>query len=437
MGSERTRAAELAQVVADALGGPLPVRLRAWDGSEAGAPAGPNTPVVVLRRRRALRHLLWHPGELGLARAYVLGDLDVEGDLAAGLAFVRAAVRHQPRPAPTPARRRAARSLRTALPLALRSGALGPPPRRPATEARLRGRMHTRRRDRAAIAHHYDLSNDFYTLLLDSRLTYSCAYWSDDPTQDLEAAQRAKLDLVCRKLGLRPGARLLDIGCGWGSLTLHAAEEHGARVVGLTLSAEQQRLVEKRAKERGLEDRVDVRLQHVVDLTDDPTVENVDAIASLEMGEHVGGDPEYREFARLLHDSVRPGGRVLVQQMSRADVAPGGGAFIESYIAPDMHMRPLDRTLALLAGSGLEVRDVHALREHYPRTVAAWSATLEDRWDDAVALVGEETARVWRLYLAGGALAFTENRMGVDQLLLVRSDADGRSRLPYACGDWR
>ncbi len=448
MSTRPDRAAELVRLVEDTLGVALPVRVRAWDGSEAGAPAAPGTPVVVLRSRRALRHLLWSPGELGLARAYVLGDLDVEGDLAVGLSRLWSAVRSArqgygvrlPRTGRVPA----GLLLRGAR-LALRCGALGPRPRRPAAEARLGGRLHTRRRDRAAVAHHYDLSNAFYELLLDSRMTYSCAFYpTDDPSYGLEEAQHAKLELVCRKLDLRPGSRLLDVGCGWGSLSLHAAEQHGARVTAVTLSGEQRHLVRQRAEERGLGDRVDVRVQHVADLAGDPTVRGVDAICSLEMGEHVG-DEEYAAFAQVLHDTVRPGGRVLVQQMSRGDrgdrgergkVAPGGGAFIESYIAPDMHMKPLATTLALLAGSGLEIRDVQAMREHYPRTVRAWADTLEQRWDEAVDLVGEQTARVWRLYLAGGALAFTENRMGVDQVLLVRPTTDGRSHMPCSPLAW-
>jgi len=206
-------------------------------------------------------------------------------------------------------------------------------------------------------------------------------------------------------------------------------------VIGVTLSAEQQHLVEQRAEDRGLGDQVDVRLQHFADLAGDPTVQGVDAIGSLEMGEHVG-EQEYATFARTLHDTVRPGGRVLVQQMSRGDVAPGGGPFIESYIAPDMHMLSLPTTLALLAGSGLEIRDVQALREHYPRTVRAWADALERRWAEAVDLVGDQVARVWRLYLAGGALAFTDNRMGVDQVLLVRPTADGRSHMPWSPLAW-
>ncbi|MHB9848598.1 class I SAM-dependent methyltransferase [Streptomyces krungchingensis] len=415
----------LAALAEDALGGPLPMRLRAWDGSEAG-PA--DAPVVVVRSRRALRRLLWQPGELGLAQAYVTGELDVEGDLADGLRRMWGAVRergaHAPRLTPADRARAAA--------AALRLGTVGPPPPAPASQARLRGGLHSKARDRAAISHHYDLSNEFYRLLLDETMAYSCGYWtSDEPGFTQADAQRAKLELICRKLGLVPGARLLDIGCGWGSLTLYAAEHHKAQVTAVTLAREQAAYVRGRIRERGLEHRVDVVCQDYRDIEGGA----YDAVATVEMGEHVG-DAEYPAFAAALRRLVRPQGRVLVQQMSRGTIAPGGGAFIEAFIAPDMHMRPLGQTVGMLEDAGLEVRSVESLREHYVRTVEAWHRTLEDRWDDVVRLVGEETARVWRLYLVGGALAFEERRMGVDQILAVRPTAHGRSGLPATPRAW-
>jgi cyclopropane-fatty-acyl-phospholipid synthase len=286
----------------------------------------------------------------------------------------------------------------------------------------VRGRLHSKARDLDAIAHHYDLSNAFYSLILDPHMAYSCAYWtSDDPAYTLEDAQRDKLDLVCRKLDLAPGMRVLDIGCGWGSFSLHAAEHYGVDVVGVTLSREQRAFVLGRVAERGLGEHVEIRQQDYRDVADGP----FDAIVSLEMGEHVGAD-QYPVFAAGLHRLVREQGRVLIQQMSRRG-RPGGGAFIESYIAPDMHMRPVGETVALLEDAGLEVRDVEAMREHYVRTIEAWWRAFEAHWDDAVALVGEEVARVWRLYLVGGALTFREGRMGVDQILSVRCSADGAS----------
>jgi cyclopropane-fatty-acyl-phospholipid synthase len=407
-------ASRIVELVERLAGGPCPVGVRAWDGSRAGAADGP---CVVLRSPRALRHVLWAPGELGLARAYVSGDLDVDGDLAEGLSrFWRLGRRPRPRVADWPRILRAATDL----------GAIGPRPPLPAAEARLSGRLHTRRRDRAAIAHHYDLSNDFYRLLLDPHLAYSCGYWTcADETYTLHDAQTDKLELVCRKLDLRPGMRLLDVGCGWGSLVLHAAEHHGVRVTGITLSRQQRDHVRARVEAAGLGRMVEVRLQDYRDVHDEP----YDAVASIEMGEHVG-EQNYPEYAATLHRALKPGGRLVLQQMSRGAVAPGGGAFIERYIAPDMTMRPVGATLNHLTWAGFEVRDVHAMREHYVRTCRAWLATLERRWPDVVALVGAEQARVWRLYLAGGALAFEENRMGVDQIVAVRTGVDGRSGMP-------
>lgn len=418
-------AAEIAKALAPFVGGELPVRLSAWDGSEAG-PA--DAPHVVLRSPRALRRLMRHPGELGAAQAYVTGELDVEGDLDDALTHVWAVARERrltgirPTPAAIAALVKAARS----------AGALGLPLPAPASQASLSGRLHSLGRDRQAIHHHYDLSNDFYSLILDPHMAYSCGYWrSDDEGYTVEDAQRDKFELVGRKLGLGPGSRLLDVGCGWGSMSLYAAEHFGAHVVGVTIAAEQKRFIDARIAERGLQDRVEIRLQDYRDVTEG----GFDAVVSLEMGEHVG-QRNYPTYAAVLHDRVRPGGRVLVQQMSRRGRHPGGGPFIESFIAPDMHMRPVGETVDLIEGSGLEVRDVHALREHYVRTVAAWHRTFEDNLDQVVALVGEEVARVWRLYLVGGAMAFRDGRMGVDQILAVRPDHGESDLEPVRPAGW-
>ncbi|GAB3152173.1 cyclopropane-fatty-acyl-phospholipid synthase family protein [Amycolatopsis stemonae] len=412
----------LASFAEKLLGGQLPVGLRTWDGTRVGPV---DAPTVVLRNRRALRRLLYAPGELGLARAYVTGDLDVEGDLADGFRRIWALTR-------TGELNRAKLGLREwaeAVRLAARLRVVGPPPRPPAEEARLTGKLHSLLRDKSAIAHHYDLGNAFYQLLLDESMAYSSAYFTAE-SQSLEQAQHDKLELICRKLGLRPGMRLLDIGCGWGSLLVHAAKHHGVEAVGITLSAEQLQHIRGRLAQHDLEDRVEVRRQDYRELPDAP----FDAVASIEMGEHVG-EVNYPAYAATLHKMVKPGGRVLIQQMSRGNVAPGGGAFIERYIAPDMTMRPVGRTIDHLESAGLEVRDVHAMREHYVWTVRAWADTLEENWADVVALIGETGARVWRLYLVGGALAFEENRMGVDQILSVRPHPDGTSGMP-ATREW-
>lgn len=420
-----TVAHQLEDLLRPVLRGGLPVRLTAWDGSVAGDPDGPR---VRLNSPDALRRLLWHPGELGAAQAYVTGEIDLEDDIAAALTHVRSVA----------AERALSGGARTgallgALRAAARLGIPGGPLPAPATQAKVRGGLHSLRRDRAAISHHYDLSNDFYALILDPTMAYSCAYFTRnvpgaprDPGYGIHQAQRDKLDLVCRKVGLgRPGMRLLDVGCGWGALAIHAAAEFDAQVVGVTISREQKAFIDKRVAELGLAHRVEIRLQDYREVSDGP----FDAVTSLEMGEHVG-ERNYPRYAQVLRGNAKPGARVLVQQMSRSGRHPGGGPFIESFIAPDMTMRPVGETVALLEEAGLEVRDVHAMREHYVWTVDAWLERFEANWSEVVALVGLEMARVWRLYLVGGRLSFEQGRMGVDQILAVRPTDDCRSLMP-------
>ena len=421
----------------------LPVRLRAWDGSEAG-PAG--AAVVVIRSPQALRRILWRPGELGLARAYISGDLDVEGDLTDGLRQVLAAITEKNVPARTTtakgvtaalARLPGTGTVQTALAwtpaalaaarAALRLKILGPPwspPRPPSCEIRVSGRLHSRARDQAVIAGHYDVPAAFYQLILDPNMAYSCAYYPDgQPEVTLAGAQRAKLEMICRKLALEPGHKLLDMGCGWGSLTVHAARDHHTQVTAVTLSGEQGGYVRQRVRGLGLGDRAEVRIQDYRDAAGGP----YDAIASVEMGEHVGA-ANYPRFCAELHRLLRPGGRLLIQQMSRGSRAPGGGPFIESYIAADMTMRPVGETVQLIENAGFEVIGVQAMREHYVRTIRAWLDNFEENLPAIKDILSEEQIRVWRLYLAGGALAFEEGRMGVDQILAVRRDQSGPAR---------
>jgi cyclopropane-fatty-acyl-phospholipid synthase len=400
------------------LGPPSPVRLRAFDGSEAG-PTG--APLVDIRSPDALRYLFGRPGQLGLARAYITGTIEVEGDLACVLGSVAADLaertihRHWP----------SARSLKVAARAALLEpdGSLARRwPARPSSEIELPCSPLPRQRngpdrDRAIIAHHYDLGNDFYELLLDPTMSYSCAWFEGDaPGDGLAEAQHAKLDRICNKLSLAPGQRLIDIGCGWGALSLHAAAHYGVEVVAVTLSKNQASYVRQRAAALGLTERVEVLHRDVRDLADQG---GFDAAASIEMGEHAGRKG-YPAFARQLYELIRPGCPVLIQQMSRDRGERSGGPFIEHFIAPEMELRPLGETVGLLQAAGLEVLDVEAMREHYARTISAWYQTLVSRYPEFVAIAGEETARVWRCYLAGTALAFEHRRAGVEQFLAVR-----------------
>ncbi|MFC8409041.1 class I SAM-dependent methyltransferase [Arthrobacter sp. NPDC057259] len=410
-------AGTIAEVLRPVVRGELPVRLVVWDGSEAG-PAG--APTVRLNSPAAIRRLLWAPGELGAAQAYVTGELDLDGDLNSALAHIWKVVRDRNLAGirPTPA------LLAGVARIAKEAGALGAPPEPPASQAKVKGRLHSLLRDRAAISHHYDLSNDYYELILDPQMAYSSGYWTNHLEDShaaegygLEDAQRDKLDLVCRKIGLKPGMRMLDIGCGWGSLSLHAAQHYGVDVVGVTLSVEQKAFIDRRIKERGLEGRVDIRVQDYREIPDGP----FDAVASLEMGEHVG-QKNYPVYAAALFNTVKPGGKVLIQQMSRHGKHPGGGPFIESFIAPDMHMRPVGETLGFLEDAGLEIEGVQGMRRHYVYTLEAWYERFEENHDAAVAMMGEEIVRVWRLYLVGALRSFAEGRMGVDQILSSRPE---------------
>ena len=401
-------AASMAAIAGQLTGQPPPVRLRAYDGSEAG-PEGALT--LEITSRMALRRIAWNPGELGVADAYVTGDIQVHGDLMTLLQQLRSP---GGRPAGRAGRPPLA-ALGKAARLALTAGAIGPRPPVPAERARVAGRLHSRARDKAVVAHHYDLSNEFYELLLDPAMCYSCGYWtSHEPEYGLAAAQRDKLDLVCRKLGLEPGMRLLDIGCGWGSVVHHAAARYGVKVTGVTLSAQQAQYARHRIAAAGLAASAEIRLADYRDIADGP----YDAISVIEMGEHVGA-AGYPGFAARLAGLLGPGARLLIQQMSRAAGPPDGGPFIASYIAPDMHMRPLPETLALLEDAGLEIVSVLGMREHYVRTFRAWRETLDDRFEEASALIGPQAARVWRLFLAGGGLAFELGTTGVDQVVAI------------------
>ncbi|MDG4830769.1 class I SAM-dependent methyltransferase [Solwaraspora sp. WMMD1047] len=405
------------------LGDRPPVQFAFWDGSSVGPPDGPGA--VVVRSARALRRMFWSPGELGLGRAYVAGDLDLTGD---AFEVLRALQTAAPRDA-----RLGLGAAWTALRVAGRLGALGPPLPPPAEEARRHGRLHSLRRDARAISHHYDVGNDFYRLLLGPSLTYSCARFPDDDV-GLAEAQRSKHELICHKLGLdeRGGARLLDVGCGWGSLALHAAAAHGVEVVGVTISRQQAELARERVRAAGLADRVEIRLQDYRELAG----ETFDAISSVGMFEHVGAR-RIGAYFEILRGLLRPTGRLLNHAISSVGGSRvGSRTFIGRYVFPDGELIDVGEVVLAMQRAGFEVRDVEALREHYARTLREWSANLAGGWDRAVELVGETRARIWRLYLAASRVGFTDGGISVHQVLGVVPRPDGSAAMPATRRSW-
>ncbi len=385
--------------LARAVGLHLPVTL--WDGTHLGPQDTPYR--IVLARPWAARSLLLPPGDLAAGEAFVHGDVDVDGDLFAAMRDLAAADVERV------SLRDRARLLRSLLRLP------APPRRAGGRRASLRGSRHSVARDRAAVAFHYDLPEAFYETFLDANLVYSCAYF-DAPDEPLEAAQRRKLDLVARKLRLAPDDRLLDIGCGWGSLLLHAASTYGVRGVGVTLSETQAEVARRRLAAAGLADRVEIRLQDYREVE-----ERFDAVASIGMVEHVG--PRYlREYMSTVYELLVDGGRFLnhgITTGTRADQERDGGErdFIGTYVFPDGGLVPAWRTVRDAQLAGFVLVDVQQLRPHYALTLRRWVANLEQRWEDAVAASSEPVARIWRLYMAGSAAAFDRGDLGVVQVL--------------------
>ena len=408
----------MARALEAVLGPDLPIAVRAYDGSRLGPADAPAT--LLVRSPVVFRRLITAPGELGMGRAYVAGELDVEGDLYSALAALADRMPDVRAFGP----RQWAEVLRLAGSSVLRTGfaALPIPPE----EAHLSGVRHSKERDAAAIAHHYDVSNAFYRIVLGPSMTYSCAVWEREDVP-LEDAQAAKYELVSRKLGLEPGMRLLDVGCGWGGMVLHAAANHGVRAVGVTLSRRQAEWAEKAVAEAGLADRVEIRYQDYRDVRDGP----YDAISSIGMFEHVGLS-QLRVYFGGLRRLLRPGGRLLNHAIARP---PNAGrtrfqpnSFIDRYVFPDGELHEVGSVVSTMQGTGFEGRHVESLREHYALTLRAWVSNLEASWDEAVAEVGPGRARVWRLYMAASALNFEAGRTQVHQVLAVRSDG-GRSEL--------
>jgi cyclopropane-fatty-acyl-phospholipid synthase len=390
------------------LAGALPERpfaLRFWDGTEL-APTTPGGPIFTVRSPTAVAHLLRAPGQLGLGRAYAAGELEADDlDRVIGLLDSFKA----------PAIDRATR-LRLMVAAAQACG-LMLPPKVPASELRPQGRRHSRARDARAVRHHYDVSNDFFELFLDSSMTYSCAVFSRGATT-LEEAQLQKRELVCTKLALRAGERLLDVGCGWGSFVLHAATRHGVSAVGITLSPNQAELARRRVAEAGLEDRVEIRLADYRDL--DPR-ERFDAIASIGMVEHVGAS-QIDVYAAQLAGLLEPGGRLLNHGIARLRHGdPEAGPFSERYVFPDAAPLHVSRVMLALERAGIEPTHVEGLRQDYVDTLSEWIERLDANRGEAERLAGGERVRVWRLYLRAARNGFATGFTSIFQVLGTRS----------------
>ena len=421
--ARETVASKIMPLLRTFLAGDLPVRFEFWDGSAVGPLDGPGK--IVLRSVDALRRILWSPDELGLGRAYVSGDLDLVGDVFATIAALRDAAPQQSRTG--------VRALPAALNSARRIGAIGRPLPPPTEEANPRGREHSKRRDASSVTHHYDVGNDFYRVVLGPAMTYSCARFTD-ATTDLEQAQAAKHELICRKLGLheQAGARLLDVGCGWGSMAIHAATNHGANVVAITISPSQAKLARERVVEAGVDDRVEIRLQDYRELGG----ERFDAVSSIGMFEHVGKQ-RMAEYFTTLRSLLGPRGRLLNHAISSVNGSRlGRRSFVYRYVFPDGELIDVGDVVHAMQDAGFEVRDVESLREHYARTLRAWVANLESNWEHAVELAGAPRARIWRLYMAASAIGFEDAGLNIHQVLGVVDAPDGGSGMPPTRDTW-
>jgi cyclopropane-fatty-acyl-phospholipid synthase len=412
----------LAEVFETLLAGPAPIRFTAYDGSSYGpadAPVGLN-----LKNERGLAYLVTAPGDLGMARAYVSGDLDVvgvhPGNPYEGMLLLLRAMRFR-RPSPA-----------DALAL-LRSVGLSqlvppaPPPQEhlPRWRRLVEGFRHSPGRDGKAIQHHYDVSNRFYEMVLGPSMTYTCALYTTG-SETLEEAQHAKYDLVARKLDLQQGQRLLDVGCGWGGMVRHAAREYGVRALGVTLSREQAEWAQAKIKDEGLDQLAEVRHLDYRDVQE----AGFDAVSSIGLTEHIGID-QYPAYFSFLRDKLVPGGRLLNHCITRPDNKPTHtGAFIDRYVFPDGELTGSGKIITEAQDAGLEVQHEENLRVHYAKTLGGWCENLERHWDECVAEVGEGTARVWGLYMAGSRMGFERNEIQLHQVLATRTTDNGVSGFP-------
>jgi len=416
----------LAEVFERVAGPDADVEFMAFDGSKAGSPGSPRVTVSV-RTPTAVSYLAQAPGALGLARAYVSGHLDVEGDMYTALSRLASAQRMD---LSLPERLSVLNQLGGPKLLARR---VAPPPQ----EVRvirhwLSGRRHSKGRDATAISHHYDVSNTFYEWVLGPSMAYTCACYPHAGAS-LEQAQEYKFDLVARKIGLAPGMRLLDVGCGWGGMVVHAARKYRVRALGVTLSEQQALWAQQAIKEAGLEDLAEVRHLDYREVTET----GFDAVSSIGLTEHIG-KAQLPGYFGFLYGKLKPGGRLLNHCITRPDncgPARVTDGFIYRYVFPDGELEGPGYLVSQMHDAGFEVRHSENLREHYALTLAAWCANLDEHWEEAVAEVGEATARVWRLYMAGSRLGFERNQIQLHQILGAKLGPDGESAMPLR-PDW-
>jgi cyclopropane-fatty-acyl-phospholipid synthase len=415
----------LAEVFEAFVGPDAPVEFAAYDGSRAGIPG--SEVKVTVRSPVAVAYLAQAPGALGLARAYVSGHLDIDGDMYQALVRMSNAQRLD---VSLPEKVRLLQALGGPKLLIHR---IAPPPQESLQHRRwMVGRRHSKVRDAKAISHHYDVSNTFYEWVLGPSMAYTCAcYPASDAT--LEEAQENKFDLVARKLGLREGMRLLDVGCGWGGMVRHAAREYGVKALGVTLSAEQAAWAQATIEQEGLSKLAEVRHLDYRDVTET----GFDAISSIGLTEHIGQKnlPMYFSF---LYGKLNPGARLLNHCITRPDNTEPSvrkNGFINRYVFPDGELEGPGYLISLMHDTGFEVRHEENLREHYAKTLTAWCANLDEHWDEAVKEVGEGTARVWRLYMAGSRLGFDRNHIQLHQVLCVKLHKDGTADMPLR-PDW-
>ncbi|MFI7670167.1 class I SAM-dependent methyltransferase [Nocardia sp. NPDC049526] len=414
--SDDATAQHLFDAVERMAGGPVAAQVRLWDGTTAGRPG----PVAVLERPEALRWLLYRPTDLGIARAYVNGDLDIDGSL---IEFLREVLRAADRSLDDiramrvrPTIGRIAAGLGTAGWM-MRSGLFGMPLHPPGAEVSRRGL-----RGAQAVRHHYDLSNEFYRLMLGPSMVYSCAVWADtDDPADLDEAQRAKLDRICQRLQLRPGMRLLDIGCGWGALVVHAAQHYGVDALGVTLAGEQVAYAREFAERSGVADRVEIRQSDFRDVTDGP----FDAVSSIEMTFHLTRRG-LREHADTLYGLLAPGGRAFVHDVNasrKGQFYQRVSEFLTSYIFPEIDIPTLSALTQQLERAGLEIDSVENLRMHFAASHRAWLRNLEQNWDAVVAEIGLQRARAWRMFTAISVVSCEMGLTGVTHTVARRPEA--------------